>query len=161
RYYMPQADLSRSFRSCLEAIHSLNLFLRHALRSLLQSQVADKRKSRFPVWQTFPMLQEVDTVQSTFLRRRCSKIFHADSLRPAGETESAKLKRPRQPWRPLVQGSVWLRALHRRSVQCVRKTTSEVVSNHRCPFSRFLPASFVQQTDPPWKVSAEQCLSVS
>jgi len=23
RYYMPQADLSRSFRSCLEAIHSL------------------------------------------------------------------------------------------------------------------------------------------
>ena len=92
RYYMPQADLSRSFRSCLEAIHSLNLFLRHALRSLLQSQVADKRKSRFPVWQTFPMLQEVDTVQSTFLRRRCSKIFHADSLRPAWANESAKAK---------------------------------------------------------------------
>src|SRR5262249_62257255 len=92
RYYMPQADLSRSFRSCLEAIHSLNLFLRHALRSLLQSQVADKRKSRFPVWQTFPMLQEVDTVQSTFLRRRCSKILHADSLRQAWANASANAK---------------------------------------------------------------------
>ena len=88
-----RSQASHAHSETVSMLYMRRICLRDMLSGVVfNARFRASRTTGFRAWQIFPMLQDIDTVQSTFLRRRRSNIFHADSLRPERANESANTK---------------------------------------------------------------------